>query len=239
MSSWPRTGQSRTSPHRVIRPRAGRRRCRRASHRRHCAQSRAHLSDATRTQALWQFVLLRLSWRTAEHRKTIADKRGGVYISHAEFLNGDSGRMKIHTFHSEIWLPRPLDACFLFFADARNLEVITPPWLKFSVAGSVPSTIHEGARIQYSLRLRGIPIHWASEITAWEPPHLFVDEQKRGPYRLWKHEHRFAARDNGTEVVDHVRYAVLGGSLINLLFVAPDVRKIFDYRRQKLLEIFQ
>ena len=95
-----------------------------------------------------------------------------------------------------------------------------------------------GARIRYRLRIHGIPISWESEITVWEPPHRFVDEQLSGPYRLWKHEHRFVERDGGTEVTDHVDYAVWGGSLVNSLFVAPDVRKIFAYRTSVLTDLF-
>jgi ligand-binding SRPBCC domain-containing protein len=79
---------------------------------------------------------------------------------------------------------------------------------------------------------------WQSEITAWEPPRRFVDEQRRGPYRLWVHEHRFDAGDGGTLARDKVEYAVLGGGLVNRLFVVGDLRKIFDYRAEALKEQF-
>jgi ligand-binding SRPBCC domain-containing protein len=127
---------------------------------------------------------------------------------------------------------------FPFFADAHNLERITPPFLKFSVITPAPIVMAAGARIRYRLRLRGIPISWESEITAWEPPHRFIDEQRRGPYRMWRHEHLFAARDGGTDVVDHLDYAVWGGSMVNALLVAPDVRGIFEYRTRVLAELF-
>jgi ligand-binding SRPBCC domain-containing protein len=146
--------------------------------------------------------------------------------------------MKIHTLDSNIWLPRPVDEVFPFFADIYNLERLTPPFLKFSVITPAPVAMAAGARIRYRLRLHGIPISWESEITAWEPPHRFVDEQRSGPYRKWKHEHRFVERDGGTDVTDHVDYAVLGGSLINSLLVAPDVRKIFAYRTRVLTDLF-
>lgn len=147
--------------------------------------------------------------------------------------------MKVHTFDSKIWLPEPIDKIFPFFADAHNLERITPPFLKFSVITAAPIVMARGTRIRYRLRLRGIPISWESEITAWESPHRFVDEQRHGPYRLWKHEHRFTEIDEGTEVVDHVDYAVWGGSLVNSLLVAPDVRGIFEYRSRVLTDLFQ
>jgi ligand-binding SRPBCC domain-containing protein len=95
-----------------------------------------------------------------------------------------------------------------------------------------------GARIAYQLRIRGVPIRWESEITAWEPPHRFVDEQRRGPYRQWIHEHLFVSENDGTTIVDNVRYSVPGGALVNCLFVAPDVRRIFEYRQRVLLERF-
>jgi ligand-binding SRPBCC domain-containing protein len=123
---------------------------------------------------------------------------------------------------------------FSFFSDAHNLERITPPFLKFNVVTPDPIVIAVVTRIRYRLSLRGVPILWESEITVGEPPHRFVDDQKRAPNRYWKHSHRFAQFNNGTQVSDYLQYAVWGGSLINFLFVAPDVRKIFAYRREQL-----
>jgi ligand-binding SRPBCC domain-containing protein len=110
--------------------------------------------------------------------------------------------------------------------------------LRFEVLTPRPIPMAPGTRIEYRLRLRGIPIRWQSEITAWEPPYRFVDEQRSGPYSLWVHEHRFIADGEGTLAEDHVRYAAPGGWLVNRLFVERDVRKIFEYRRQKMLEVF-
>jgi ligand-binding SRPBCC domain-containing protein len=146
--------------------------------------------------------------------------------------------MKLFSIDRSIHLPRPIDEVFPFFADARNLERLTPPFLKFQVITPAPIAMQPGTHIRYKLRLHAIPISWESEITAWDPPHRFIDEQLRGPYRIWKHEHRFSEKNGGTEVSDHVDYAVWGGSLINALFVAPDVRKIFDYRTQVLETMF-
>lgn len=142
------------------------------------------------------------------------------------------------TLETRIWLGTPLDVVFPFFADARNLERLTPPWLKFEVITPEPIAMQAGTLIDYRLRLRGVPLRWRSEITLWDPPHRFVDEQRRGPYRAWIHEHRFTSVKGGTEVVDLVRYAVPGGRLVNLLFVARDVRRIFDYRSVALRRIF-
>jgi ligand-binding SRPBCC domain-containing protein len=108
----------------------------------------------------------------------------------------------------------------------------------FTVLTQAPIQMRVGTLIDYRLSLRRIPVRWQSEITAWEPPARFVDEQRRGPYRLWIHEHRFQPLGRGTTVEDRVRYAPLGGKIINRFLVAPDLKRIFDYRRRVLLQIF-
>lgn len=139
---------------------------------------------------------------------------------------------------AESVLERPLPEMFAFFADARNLEVITPPWLRFELHTRGPIRMTAGTLIDYRLRLRGVPTYWRSEISAWEPPFRFVDEQRRGPYRLWVHEHTFDSSSSGTVARDRVRYAVPGGALANRLFVAPDLRKIFTFRQETLTRVF-
>lgn len=147
--------------------------------------------------------------------------------------------MAVHRLDSQIWIPRPIDEVFAFFSEARNLEVITPPWLHFRNVDRGPVAMAKGTRFEHRLRVKGIPVRWESEITAWDPPHRFVDEQRRGPYAFWRHEHLFSCRDNGTDVVDRVDYVVPGGSLVNRLLVAPDLQKVFEYRRRALLERFR
>jgi ligand-binding SRPBCC domain-containing protein len=146
--------------------------------------------------------------------------------------------MKEYRFEDEMILPQPPDVVFPFFADARNLQLITPPWLGFEIVPPVPESVAAGTLIDYRIRLHGIPIRWRTAITAWEPPFRFVDEQLRGPYRRWIHEHTFEPCDGGTLCRDRVRYAVTGGALVDALFVRPEVRKIFDFRRRKLGELF-
>lgn len=146
--------------------------------------------------------------------------------------------MRILTLESGIWLPKPLKEVFPFFTDARNLELLTPPWLRFEVLEQTPNQMTAGTRIGYRLRLHGIPIRWQSRITVWDPPERFVDEQIQGPYRLWIHEHRFEERDGMTLAEDFVRYAVPGGRVVDRLFVGRDVRRIFRYRRDRLQSIF-
>ena len=146
--------------------------------------------------------------------------------------------MRVFTFQSELMLNRPRDEVFPFFADARNLQALTPPWLDFEILTTGGIEMKPGARIQYRLRLHGIPVRWDTEITVWEPPARFVDEQRRGPYRLWRHEHTFISQNGGTLIRDHVEYSVMGGWLVQKFFVKPDVKIIFEFRRRKLSEIF-
>lgn len=145
--------------------------------------------------------------------------------------------MRIFRLDSTMWLPRNRVEVFAFFADAGNLEVLTPPWLRFQILTPMPLDLRVGARIDYRLRVRGVPLRWQSEITAWEPPTRFLDEQRHGPYRLWVHEHTLVERGGGTEVRDHVTYAVLGGWLVERLLVGPDLRRIFAFRRAALARL--
>jgi hypothetical protein len=145
--------------------------------------------------------------------------------------------MKTSIFETEQWLPLPTQDVFDFFADAFNLELLTPPWLQFRVITPAPIAMQQGTVIDYRLRLRGIPVRWESQVTVWEPPYRFVDEQLRGPYRRWVHHHTFVESDGGTLARDHVDYAVPGGVLVRKLLVERDLRKIFQYRQQKLREV--
>lgn len=139
-------------------------------------------------------------------------------------------------------LPRPRAEVFPFFADARNLEALTPPSLSFQILTPTPIAMVAGTQIDYRLKLHGFPLRWRSEIRAWEPPHRFVDFQLRGPYQLWHHEHLFEtvelATGEGTRVIDRVRYRLLGGFLLEPLFVRPDLRRIFGFRQRELARRF-
>lgn len=146
--------------------------------------------------------------------------------------------MREYVLCTELWLPRPRAEIFPFFADATNLRTITPSWMHFSILTPPPLVMRRGLLINYALRVHGLPVRWQSEITAWEPPFRFIDEQRRGPYRFWKHEHTFEERDGGTLTRDSIQYAVWGGALVNHLFVRRDLEKIFTFRRAKMLELF-
>jgi ligand-binding SRPBCC domain-containing protein len=148
--------------------------------------------------------------------------------------------MKIRTLQTSIWLPKPPEAVFPFFADIGNLDRITPPWLHFHIL-TPRGPIEKGSVIEYRLRWRGVPIAWRTEITAWTPPNRFVDTQIQGPYRQWIHEHTFEPRSNGTLAADRVDYAIPGWIAEPLLYhlvVGRDVRRIFDYRREVMGQIY-
>ena len=140
------------------------------------------------------------------------------------------------------WLPRPREEVFRFFSDARNLQRITPGFLHFGLLTPAPIDMRRGAVIDYRLRLRGVPLRWRSEITSWEPPLHFSDIQVRGPYAEWVHTHRFEEEDGGTLVRDDVRYRLWGPefatTMINRFLVAPDTKRIFEFRHRALEEIF-
>jgi ligand-binding SRPBCC domain-containing protein len=138
---------------------------------------------------------------------------------------------------SQQTLSLPRSEVFPFFADALNLEAITPPWLRFRIVTRSPIVMRRGTLIDYRLRLRGIPVRWTSEITAWEPPSRFVDEQRRGPYRRWIHEHTFAEHDRQTVMCDRVDYLVPGGRLVERLLVERDLERIFAYRKARIAEL--
>ncbi len=147
--------------------------------------------------------------------------------------------MRIFSFDSEQWINLPSREVFPFFADPRNLEAITPPWLRFELKARGNLEMRRGLKIDYRLRLHGVPFSWQSEITVWDPPLRFVDEQVRGPYRLWRHDHRFEEKDGLTLVRDHVDYAVPGGWLVQNLVVGREVEKIFEFRRRTLEKILR
>lgn len=133
---------------------------------------------------------------------------------------------------------KPLEEVFEFFSDARNLNLITPPWLQFEILTEGDIDMREGMLLDYRLKLHGVPVRWTSEITIWDPPRLFVDTQARGPYKEWHHLHRLTAIDSSTtEVSDQVDYKVPGGRLINRLFVKRDLEAIFKYRAGRTVEL--
>jgi ligand-binding SRPBCC domain-containing protein len=149
--------------------------------------------------------------------------------------------MKVHVFQTEQVLAAPLASVFSFFSDAANLEAITPPSLRFRILTPPPIEMFEGALIRYRLALHGVPMTWLTRIEEWHPERCFVDRQLRGPYAMWVHRHTFEPHPRGTRVHDRVNYALPLDPLsraAHALFVRPQVRNIFAYRRQALARRF-
>lgn len=149
---------------------------------------------------------------------------------------------RTHTLERQQRIERPLAEVFAFFAEAQNLEAITPPFLRFHLLTPTPVAMRAGTRIDYEIFLLGVPMRWRSHISTWDPGVRFVDEQERGPYALWHHTHDFEAVGEATIVRDTVKYREPFGPLGTIahhLFIARTLKAIFDYRRvatQRLLE---
>ena len=140
----------------------------------------------------------------------------------------------LHTIHISMTLPLPLTKVFPFFAEAANLERITPPELKFRITTPQPICIQRGTRIEYHLRLFGWPFMWLSQISKWEPPHLFVDEQLHGPYKQWVHTHRFREYQGKTVIEDEVCYRLPISPLSEIAYpmIRWQLARIFSYRQE-------
>lgn len=149
----------------------------------------------------------------------------------------DQGRQG-YCLTTQIVVQEPRERVFEFFADAFQLETITPPWLRFSVQTPRPIAMGPGTLIDYQLRLHGVPIRWRSRISSWEPPLRFVDEQVHGPYRFWHHLHTFEEVEAGTRVRDVVHYSVPWGFLLHPLLVRRDLMKIFAFRHKAMCQVF-
>ncbi len=134
-------------------------------------------------------------------------------------------------------VPGRLDAVFAFHTDPYNLEALTPPWLRFRVTRSTDERVRHGTRIQYKMRLHGIPLGWSSEISEFVDGVMFADRMLTGPYRHWYHTHRFRQVAVGVEIRDRVEYALpLGplGRATHSLIVRGQLERIFDFRADAL-----
>jgi ligand-binding SRPBCC domain-containing protein len=136
---------------------------------------------------------------------------------------------------------RPLSETFEIFEDPYNLAKITPPWLNFRVTSTERVQMQKGTEIQYVIRWLKFPIRWKTVITEYNPPHKFVDEQERGPYALWRHDHTFEETPEGTRVKDRVEYRLPFGSLgrlVHAMVVRRQLLAIFRYRQRELGKLF-
>jgi ligand-binding SRPBCC domain-containing protein len=148
----------------------------------------------------------------------------------------------VHFLEREQIVARPRGEVFAFFADARNLERLTPPALRFVILTPGPIEMRPGAVIDYRLSLSGLPFRWRTLIEAFEPGVRFVDTQARGPYKFWRHTHQFRDVPGGTSITDHVEYELPFGPLgdgIHAAFVRRQLEAIFDYRRATIETFFE
>lgn len=149
---------------------------------------------------------------------------------------------KIFKLEAQQIIPAEIDVVWKFFSDPKNLKIITPPYMRFDILTHVPDEMEEGLIIIYTVSpLLNIPIRWVTEITYIEPKKFFVDEQRFGPYKFWHHRHTFTPVEKGVLMTDLVYYALpvpLIDRVINRLIVFPRLKEIFEFRRNKIIEIF-
>ena len=150
--------------------------------------------------------------------------------------------MKLYSLDSVQFINKPIEDVFEFFSKPDNLSVITPPRLGFKILTPTPIDMSTGRLIDYKIYLMGIPIHWRTLITDFDPPHMFVDQQIKGPYTMWHHTHTFQKVDGGVEIKDRVVYSIpfsILGRLLNFLWIRKDLENIFNYRKKVIDELFE
>jgi ligand-binding SRPBCC domain-containing protein len=142
--------------------------------------------------------------------------------------------------YTDMTLERSLEDTFALFCDASNLETLTPPELRFEIRTAMPIEMRVGTRIEYRIRLFGVPFSWRTEITSWEPGRRFVDEQISGPFRTWVHEHRFeSVSDTLTRIRDEVHYALPFEPIGRIAhpLIRSRLDRIFEYRETRVREL--
>ena len=150
--------------------------------------------------------------------------------------------MKLYTLDSNQFINKPIEEVFQFFSKPENLSVITPAKLGFKILSPNPIKMEVGRLIDYNIYLMGIPIHWRTLITDYEPPNMFVDQQIKGPYAMWHHTHTFHKVKGGVEIKDRVVYSIpfgFLGRLLNYLWIKRDLNNIFLYRKKVIDKLFE
>ena len=148
--------------------------------------------------------------------------------------------MSAHTLRRSQWVDRPLEEVFAFFQNPGNLALLTPPDLGFEILTPPPIVMKAGAKIEYRIRLFGLPLRWETLIESYAPPHGFTDVQTRGPYAVWRHTHTFFREDGGTRMTDEVHYAPPLGMLgrLALPLISRELQRIFDFRKTAIERLF-
>jgi ligand-binding SRPBCC domain-containing protein len=149
----------------------------------------------------------------------------------------------MHTLKQEQFLPISLDQAWEFFATPKNLNEVTPDDMVFEITSELPDKMYEGLMITYRIKpMMNIPINWCTEITHIKEKEFFVDDQRKGPYNIWHHEHHFGAVAGGVMMTDLLHYDIgksIFGWIAGKMFVHRKVRKIFEYRHKTLEAYFK
>jgi len=140
-------------------------------------------------------------------------------------------------------IPIELKKAWDFFSQPDNLKLITPDYLNFKILSkSDAGEMYPGMIITYTLSpLFHISINWATEISQVKEYKYFIDNQIKGPYKIWHHEHHFKETEQGVEMRDILYYEIpygFVGRLLHKLIIEKKVNEIFNYREQKIKELF-
>jgi len=149
----------------------------------------------------------------------------------------------IYHLKTEHLLPVNIEKAWQFFSSAKNLALITPPEMEFKILTKLEDKeIFEGLLIDYTVKpVFGIPLNWQTEIFKVDKPHSFADRQLKGPYKIWEHTHTFIQKENGTLMIDEIKYQIpfgIFGQLAHSIFVKEKVKEIFKFREKALEKIF-
>lgn len=139
-------------------------------------------------------------------------------------------------------IPAPPEAVFAWHEQPGAVEKLTPPWEKVEMVKRAEN-LQVGARVIFKVFTGPFPKTWVAEHVEYDPPRLFADIQREGPFAYWYHRHRFERTERGTTMmIDDVEYELpLGwlGELFGSGFARAKLEKMFDYRHQVVLENFK
>jgi ligand-binding SRPBCC domain-containing protein len=149
--------------------------------------------------------------------------------------------MHVYTLSCEQFVPIARNQVFAYFQEPENLAQITPSKLTFRLLTPSPIPMHTGSVIDYTIKLGLFPMRWTTLIADYKSPEMFTDIQIKGPYSFWHHKHHFEELSGGTIIRDTVHYALpfgVFGRLIHSLMVRTQLRKIFQYRHDRIQQMF-
>ena len=149
-----------------------------------------------------------------------------------------------HTLRTTQLLKTDIDTVWDFMSSPENLAKITPKYMGFTILSEKEDIkkMYPGQIIEYYVTpVMGIKMNWVTEITHVVHHHYFVDEQRFGPYAFWHHKHFIKEVPGGVEMSDILHYKVpfgFIGKIVNALFIRRKIKEIFDYRFNKLEQLF-